>query len=278
MKKYIKSPLNYTGGKHKLLPQIEPLFPQEINRFFDIFAGGANVAINSNSSKVIVNDIEKHVIELYQYFQKKTSTEVVQEVEEIIKKYELSKENKEGFLKLRESYNEKKEPIKLYVLICFGFNHQIRFNNSGQFNIPFGKNRSHFSERLKSNLINFIDEIHKKQIIFSNSDFEFPINNFETNDFVYCDPPYLVSRASYNESDGWNEKEERRLLNYLDELHKNNIKFALSNVLENKGLKNEILIAWSKKYNVNYLNYTYKNSNYQRKNEGKTVEVLITNY
>ena len=25
---YIQSPLNYTGGKYKLLPQIEPLFPK----------------------------------------------------------------------------------------------------------------------------------------------------------------------------------------------------------------------------------------------------------
>jgi len=27
----IKSPLNYTGGKFKLLPQLVPLFPEEID-------------------------------------------------------------------------------------------------------------------------------------------------------------------------------------------------------------------------------------------------------
>ena len=36
---YVKSPLNYTGGKHKLLPQILPLFPEEINTFVDLFTG-----------------------------------------------------------------------------------------------------------------------------------------------------------------------------------------------------------------------------------------------
>lgn len=36
----IKSPLNYTGGKFKLLPQILPLFPNEINTFVDLFGGG----------------------------------------------------------------------------------------------------------------------------------------------------------------------------------------------------------------------------------------------
>lgn len=33
-KKYIKSPLNYIGGKHKILPQIIPLMPKEIDLFF----------------------------------------------------------------------------------------------------------------------------------------------------------------------------------------------------------------------------------------------------
>ncbi|MCA6072598.1 MAG: DNA adenine methylase, partial [Endomicrobium sp.] len=40
---FIKSPLNYVGGKYKILPQIIPLFPKDINCFVDLFAGGANV-------------------------------------------------------------------------------------------------------------------------------------------------------------------------------------------------------------------------------------------
>lgn len=34
----IQSPLNYTGGKYKLLPQILPLFPKDIDVFVDLFA------------------------------------------------------------------------------------------------------------------------------------------------------------------------------------------------------------------------------------------------
>ena len=43
MNKYIKSPLNYTGGKYKLLDKILPLFPNDINTFVDLFAGGGSV-------------------------------------------------------------------------------------------------------------------------------------------------------------------------------------------------------------------------------------------
>lgn len=64
---YIKSPLNYTGGKYKLLPQILPLFPKEINTFYDLFGGGFNVGINANAHKVIYNDINSYVVNLLQY-------------------------------------------------------------------------------------------------------------------------------------------------------------------------------------------------------------------
>ena len=36
---YIKSPLNYVGGKYRLLKQIIPLFPKEIDTFVDLFSG-----------------------------------------------------------------------------------------------------------------------------------------------------------------------------------------------------------------------------------------------
>jgi len=53
----IKSPLNYVGGKFKLLSQILPLFPEHIRIFIDLFSGGCNVAVNVNAQQIICNDI-----------------------------------------------------------------------------------------------------------------------------------------------------------------------------------------------------------------------------
>lgn len=53
----LQSPLNYTGGKYKLLPQILPLFPKDINLFVDLFCGGCNVGLNVKSNRVIYNDL-----------------------------------------------------------------------------------------------------------------------------------------------------------------------------------------------------------------------------
>lgn len=61
----IKSPLNYVGGKYKLLPQILPYIPDNINTFVDLFTGGCNVGININANKIICNDLEAVVINLF---------------------------------------------------------------------------------------------------------------------------------------------------------------------------------------------------------------------
>ena len=61
----IASPLNYTGGKFKLLTQILPLLPNRINTFVDLFSGGCNVGLNVRSKQVIYNDINDKLINLY---------------------------------------------------------------------------------------------------------------------------------------------------------------------------------------------------------------------
>ena len=285
MNNYVKGPLNYTGGKHKLLPQILPLFPKEINTFVDLFCGGGNVTVNVEAKRIIGNDFEKHIIGIYQYLKTHNIDEIITQIEEIVKDYSLSLENAEGFNKLRSDYNNPQynkydTNIMLYVLICFSFNHQFRFNSKGEFNMPFGKDRSRWNDTMKKNLINFQKAITDKDILFINKDFrELKIDKLNSNDFVYCDPPYLITCATYNEKDAWNEQCERNLLDLLDKLNENDVKFALSNVLFSKGKTNDILIKWSEKYNVHHLDYTYSNCSYHTKDKtSKPDEVLITNY
>ena len=67
--KYIKSPLNYTGGKYKLLNSLFDIFPNNINTFVDLFAGGFNVGINVNANKIICNDQINYLIELYEFLE-----------------------------------------------------------------------------------------------------------------------------------------------------------------------------------------------------------------
>jgi len=276
---YYKSPMNYTGGKHKLLPQMLPLFPENINTFVDLFTGGANVAINVKANKIVANDFDSKVIGIYKRFQELSIEEILQHIERRIEEYQLSKTNKEGYLELREYYNKtQSEPLDLFTLICYSFNNQIRFNSKGEFNMPFGKDKSSFNDSIRKNLINFRERI--ENVVFTSLDFrELKVEKLGEGDFVYCDPPYLITCATYNEQGGWNEQCERDLLNLLDRLDERGVGFALSNVLSNKGRTNEILQEWCGKYHTVHLSNTYANCSYHAKDKttDTTDEVLITN-
>lgn len=273
---YIKSPLNYIGGKYKLLKQIIPLLPNNINTFIDLFGGGFNVGINVKANKIIYNDSIKQVTEMLDCFSKTDIKEILNNIDNLISKFELSKENQEGYLKLREHYNNTLDHFVFYTLICYSFNNQIRFNSSGKYNMPFGKNRSSFNPTLRSKFIKFVEQLHKGNYVFSNNDFrKINISKLSNNDFVYCDPPYFNSTATYNENGGWTEQDERDLLHLLDTLHSQGVKFALSNNLK---YENPLLNDWKDKYNTHFLNINYSNCNYQKKDKSRDIEVLITNY
>lgn len=284
----IKSPLNYIGGKAKILKQILPLFPKNIDTFIDLFAGGCNVGINVNANKVYFNDNLTYLIEMYKAFQENDLDDTLSHIENRIRTFELSISNEEGFINMRKEYNKHKNPVDLFVLIAYSFNHQIRFNNKHEFNNPFGRERSSFNSSMKNNLEKFIIRLKETNVTFSNVCFnDFDFKSLNNNDFVYCDPPYLITTGTYNDGKrgfkGWTENEEKQLLKILDNLDAQNTRFALSNVLEHKGKSNEILKNWiahNSNYKINYIDFHYSNSNYQTldRNKNTTVEVLITNY
>lgn len=297
---FVKSPLNYTGGKHKLLPQITKLFPNEINVFYDVFSGGANVGINAKAKNIICIEKNRYVVNLLKLIQNNNFEDLNETVIDIINKFGLSQSyikgydyynaessaglgqyNKNAFLELRNEFNKDKTRIDLLlVLVLYSFNNQIRFNNSGDFNLPVGKRD--YNGNSRKNVAAFNQISNEKRIIFKTQDFrEIEKADLQKNDFVYLDPPYLLGLASYNELGGWTEKDEKDLYILLSRLNKKGVRFALSNVLEHKGETNEIMKNWVEKNNfkINKLNYDYRNSNYHSTaKKNKTIEVLITNY
>jgi DNA adenine methylase Dam len=274
---YIKSPLNYIGGKYKLLPQILPLFPKNINTFYDLFCGGTNVSINVEAKTIVANDISKPVIDFLRYARANDTLEMVNEIEQYIEKYSLSKTNRDGYLQLRDYYNiEDKHPIIFYTLLCYSFNNSIRFNSEGNYNVGFGMNRS-FNNKLKEKFIIFAEHLKKKYIVYTDASYLDYINTaYHKDDFIYFDPPYSGTITPYMETYnlGWGEKNDLELFAFADTLNSKNIKFAISNIY-----KTDCLVEWSKKYNVHKLNYNYSNCNYNKKDKtGSEQEVLITNY
>lgn len=282
-----KNPFNYIGAKYKLLPQLLPLFPKDIDTFVDLFGGSGEVSFNVDAKKIVYNEKCKPLVTIFNNMDENFLTEV----EDIIAKWGLTKTSKEEFLSLRQYYNEnlgwlseRENAVILYCLMVHAFNYQIAFNSKGEYNMPSGAGRSYFSPRLKSKLSGYITRKTQLNILFSDQDFQ----NVDVptlcgdNAFIYADPPYLITVGAYERDYfcKWSEDYERLLLKYLDDLNDKGFKFALSNVMEHKGKTNEILKNWATKYNVHHLDIDYKNCNYQTKvkTTNSSDEVLITNY
>lgn len=117
------SPMNYIGGKHKLLPQILPLFPNNIDIFVDLFCGGCNVGINAQANKVVFNDNLTYLIDFYKLLYSLPKEDTLSHIRNRISEFDLSLTNNDGYISLRKLYNEKRNPLDLFVLVAYSFNH-----------------------------------------------------------------------------------------------------------------------------------------------------------
>ena len=99
------------------------------------------------------------------------------------------------------------------------------------------------------NLFRFI-----KRISFSFKDYSLIDNEIDENTLLYIDPPYLITLGSYNDGkrgfNGWNEKEEQRLISFIDKVKNKDCRILISNVLDYKGESNQLLYQWIKENNV----------------------------
>jgi DNA adenine methylase len=272
------SPLNYQGGKYDLIDFIKDNLPVEKSkRFIDLFGGGYNVGVNINAEQNIYNEYNHKVVELMQCFKNTETADLVKYILRTKKRYGLEPANKEAYLKLRTKYNEtdiaKRDPKMLYLLILYGFNQQIRFNSSYDYNNPVGP--AGFNDSMMDKLISFCRRIQEQNLVLLSRDFEDLDEYITENSFVYCDPPYYITLGSYNDGkrgfSGWTKKDELRLYKMLERLNERNIKFMLSNVLDHKDKHNDLLEKWIKKNKFNIIQYTGK------ARKGRK-EILITNY
>lgn len=272
------SPLNYQGGKYDLVDFIKENLPKgRISRFIDAFGGGYNVGINIEADQIIYNEYNHKVVELMECFRNTETTDFVKYILRTQRKYKLQPGNKDAYLKLRDKYNstdiELRDPKMLYMLILYGFNQQIRFNSSYNYNNPVGPAR--LNDRMLDKIISFCRRIQEQNIVFMSNDFTHTKNYISDNTFVYCDPPYLITLGSYNDGkrgfNGWNDTDEVRLYDFLDDLNAKGTKFMMSNVIEHKEKKNTLLHDWVKANNYRIINYK-GNARKGRK------EILVVNY
>lgn len=276
------------GSKRRLLNQILPLFPDNIHIFYDLFAGGGVVSLNTKAKHHVWNDLNKPLVDMFR------DLSTLDEVQQFAL-YENSLEmlHREGFEGLRADYNQGlyqglDKSIVLYELIISSFNGLARFNKKNQYNMPWNSNKSRLTKKYYKGklrtLAAYIDTVKDGYTFTSKSyDEVIDLNSVSKNDFVYLDPPYTQTSAPYIDGSrnlGWTIDDDKRLLEYLDSLNGLGIKFAMSNILSYRGKDNQILVDWldqHKDIKAIHLTMDYHASTYHTK-PNKSDEVLIVNY
>lgn len=275
----VESPLNYTGSKSKMVNIIRQHLPNHpFNTLVDAFGGGFNVGINIPSNKTIYNDINPFVEGLIKSFSSDVYSYLLY-VSKLIKKYNLSPNNKEGYLALRKKYNdtpqEKRDPRMLYTLILYGFQQQIRFNTSHDFNNPAGSRW--FNESLLSKFITFARCSKAKNVEYCNMNFDKLLDKITPDTLVYADPPYRSTLGVYNDGkrgfEGWTISHEQSLCHFLDEINDRGSMFMLSYVLRVDDFYNADVANWANDKRYNIINIATPQGRYNNRSE-----VLITNY
>ena len=312
---FVASPLNYTGGKFRLLPQLVPLFPDDIATFHDVFCGGANVLANVSAKAHTGRDIQPDLVRLLAYLARTPGEVVLKHAEQVVSQYGLSRTdllgyahygaesstglatvNRVAYGKLRSAYAPLRQAADapganvatldaaaghFLVLLAYAFNNQIRFGGKG-YNIPVGKRDLNGKQRGK--ILAFCRALaDRAPTLLCESYTGLDLGTLGKQDLVYADPPYLISTASYNEQGGWDEKAEKQLLGWLDQVHATGARFALSNVLTHKGRTNILLDDWIKArgWRMETLRASYANASYHGKHKagaGGTQEILVLNY
>lgn len=181
-------PLKWAGGKRWLLPQLQALWlANEDRRLVELFCGGLAVTLGLRPQHALLNDINPHLVNFYTQLQRGLAVTIAMENDATA--YYAQRAHFNDLIHQGQSQNPEAAQI-FYYLNRTGYNGLCRFNQSGEFNVPFGKYKT----------INYVTDFSSYQQPLSA--WKFQVSSFEQvqlapTDFVYADPPYDVEFVSY---------------------------------------------------------------------------------
>ncbi|MBN2879287.1 MAG: DNA adenine methylase [Clostridia bacterium] len=245
----VKPFIKWAGGKGQLISEISNKYPDnlgyDVDKYCEPFVGGGAVLFDVlskyNLKQVIINDINKELINTYRQIRDNAKTLIIElnAIQEIYHSFDIS-ERKKMYYEMRDRYNHLKingnesvniEKAKLFIFLnktCF--NGLYRVNKKGLFNVPIGG----YKKPLicdEENLLNASKLLQNAEILCG--DYSDCINYIDENTFVYIDPPYrpLNNTSSFTSYDEkiFDDDEQVRLRDFINEISMREAKVLLSN-------------------------------------------------
>jgi DNA adenine methylase len=185
----IRCPLKWAGGKRWLVPHLQDIWlTHSYRRYVEPFCGGLGVALGLRPTHAVLNDVNPHLINFYRQLQDGLVAQIEMRNDE-----ELYYRHRNRFNQLiadRKAATSESAQL-FYYLNRTCFNGLCRFNQSGEFNVPFG---TYSTINYVSDFTTYVDRF--RGWTFTNSDIAEV--GLDADDFVYADPPYDVEFTTYS--------------------------------------------------------------------------------
>jgi DNA adenine methylase len=187
--------LKWAGGKFSLIEDITAKLPQA-KKLIEPFVGAGSVFLNTNYSKYLLNDINADLINLYNIVKHQSSDYITDSA----KFFTPAFNEEQRYYQIRQEFNDSEDIYERAIFFLYlnrhGYNGLCRYNNSGKFNVPFGRYKApYFPEK---ELVYFAE---KSQLAtFTCDSFEKVFARARKNSVIYCDPPYapISKTAMFN--------------------------------------------------------------------------------
>ena len=188
--KKIQAPISYQGSKRRELKYINQYEPKSFNTLIDVFGGGGSVSIYyiQKSKKVVYNDINKGLYDLFNILQDETS---IKKLQTDLKSID---NNEETFYKI---FDSKESALKMLYLTkhCFRGVINRRLPNKD-------KEGNMICKDLSYSKLNMYPKILKNNFISINSHYKDLLLKYKDDKevFLYLDPPYISKKNDYEYS------------------------------------------------------------------------------
>ncbi|SUC35266.1 DNA adenine methylase [Providencia rustigianii] len=193
-----KTILKWAGSKVRIIEQLRPHLPKA-KRLVEPFAGSCAVMMNTDYQQYLIADANPELINLYNEIISVPVYLIINEADEL---FGYSDNDGDIYYYFRDIFNKKKnelscvEKASLFLYLNrHGYNGLYRYNQKGEFNVPFGKyKKPYFPEK---EIVAFAE--HAKKAVITCLEWQDTLSLVEDNDGVYCDPPYMAGRDSFTQ-------------------------------------------------------------------------------
>lgn len=225
-----RSALKWAGGKKKVINDIASLLPTKgKKRLVEPFVGGGSVFLNLDFEDYLLVDMNQDLITLFNLIKGQPT----QFITDAIKFFTSENNQSEMYYEFRRQFNQSTDPYERSLLFLYlnrhGYNGLCRYNQSGGYNVPFGRYKHPYFPQKE---LEFFSEKAQKAT-FMQGDFEAAFSQLQADDVVYCDPPYSPINRTSNftayAGNSFTDEDQQRLVKCAERARNKNIPTLISN-------------------------------------------------